>query len=88
MLKRARKLAAELVALAPDVILTSGSIVVAPMMQATRTIPIVFVQAIDPVGSGFVKVWPGPAATSPALPNLNIASLQMGGIAQTDRASV
>ena len=36
--ERVRKLAAELVALAPDVILTSGSIVVAPMMQATRTI--------------------------------------------------
>ena len=53
--ERIRKLAAEIVALEPDVILTSGSIVVAPMMQATRTIPIVFVQVIDPVGSGFVK---------------------------------
>jgi putative tryptophan/tyrosine transport system substrate-binding protein len=52
---RARKYAAELVALAPDVILTSGTSVVAPMMQATRTIPIVFVQVIDPVGSGFVE---------------------------------
>ena len=53
--ERIRKLAAEIVALEPDVILLSGSIVVAPMMQATRTIPIVFVQVIDPVGSGFVK---------------------------------
>ena len=53
--ERIRKLAAELVALKPDVILTSGSIIVAPMMQATRTIPIVFVQVVDPVGSGFVK---------------------------------
>ena len=53
--ERVRKLTAELVALAPDVILTSGNIVMAPIMQATRTIPIVFVQAIDPVGSGFVK---------------------------------
>ena len=50
-----RKLAAEIIALAPDVILMSGTSVVAPMMQATRTIPIVFVQVIDPVGSGFVK---------------------------------
>ena len=50
-----RKLAAEIIALEPDVILTSGSIVVTPIMQATRTIPIVFVQVIDPVGSGFVK---------------------------------
>ena len=53
--ERIRKLAAEIIALEPDVILLSGSTVVAPMMQATRTIPIVFVQVIDPVGSGFVK---------------------------------
>jgi putative ABC transport system substrate-binding protein len=53
--ERVRKLAAELVALAPDVILTSGNIALAPMMQATRIIPIVFTQAVDPVGSGFVK---------------------------------
>jgi hypothetical protein len=52
---RGRKLAAELVALAPDVVLTSGNIALTPMMQATRTIPIVFVQAVDPVGSGFVE---------------------------------
>jgi ABC-type uncharacterized transport system substrate-binding protein len=52
---RIRKLVAELIALAPDLIMTSGNIVLAPMMQATRTIPIVFVQTVDPVGSGFVK---------------------------------
>ena len=52
---RGRKYTVELVALAPDVILTSGNIALAPMMQATRTIPIVFVQAVDPVGSGFVE---------------------------------
>jgi putative tryptophan/tyrosine transport system substrate-binding protein len=52
---RIRKLVAELIALAPDLIVTSGNIVLAPMMQATRTIPIVFVQTVDPVGSGFVK---------------------------------
>ena len=53
--ERIRKLVAEIIALEPDVILTSGTSVVPPMMQATRTIPIVFVQVIDPVGSGFVK---------------------------------
>jgi ABC-type uncharacterized transport system substrate-binding protein len=53
--ERIRKLVAELIALEPDVILLSGTSVVPPMMQATRTIPIVFVQVIDPVGSGFVK---------------------------------
>ena len=50
-----RKLAAEIIALEPDVILLSGTSVVAPVIQATRTIPIVFVQVIDPVGSGFIK---------------------------------
>jgi putative ABC transport system substrate-binding protein len=53
--ERVRKLAAEIIALAPDVILTSGNSVLGPLMQATRTIPIVFVQVIDPVGTGFVK---------------------------------
>jgi putative ABC transport system substrate-binding protein len=50
-----RKLAAEIIALEPDVILASGTSVVEPVMQTTRTIPIVFVQVIDPVGSGFIK---------------------------------
>ena len=50
-----RKFAAELVALAPDVILTSGSLVVEPMIRATRNIPIVFLQVIDPVGSGLIE---------------------------------
>ena len=50
-----RKYAAELVALGPDVILTSGSLTVAPVLQATRAIPIVFVGAVDPVGGGLVE---------------------------------
>ena len=50
-----RKFAAELAALAPDVILTSGSLVVEPMIRATRNIPIVFLQVIDPVGSGLIE---------------------------------
>jgi putative ABC transport system substrate-binding protein len=50
-----RKFAAELVALAPDVIVTSGSVVVAPTVRATRDIPIVFLQVIDPVGSGLIE---------------------------------
>ena len=52
---RGRTDAAELVALAPDVILTIGSVAVAPLQQATRTVPIVFVNAPDPVGAGFVQ---------------------------------
>jgi putative tryptophan/tyrosine transport system substrate-binding protein len=50
----ARKYAAELVALAPDVILASGSAAVGPLRRATRTVPIVFVFVPDPVGAGFV----------------------------------
>ena len=49
-----RKHAAELAALAPDVILANGSVVVTPLLQATRTVPIVFVVVPDPVGAGFV----------------------------------
>jgi putative ABC transport system substrate-binding protein len=52
---RARKHAAELVALAPDVILANGALVVGPLQQVTRTVPIVFVQVTDPVGAGFVE---------------------------------
>ena len=53
--ERVRKYARELATLAPDVILTSGSVTVRPLQQATRTIPIVFVQTVDPVGSGYVE---------------------------------
>jgi ABC-type uncharacterized transport system substrate-binding protein len=49
-----RKYAAELAALAPDVILASGTSTMAPLLQATRTVPIVFVNVADPVGAGFV----------------------------------
>jgi putative tryptophan/tyrosine transport system substrate-binding protein len=48
------KYAAELVALTPDVILAATSVSVAALQQITRTIPIVFVQVIDPVSAGFV----------------------------------
>ena len=49
-----RRYAAELVALAPDVILAAGSPAVAALQQAARTVPIVFLQVVDPVGAGFV----------------------------------
>jgi ABC-type uncharacterized transport system substrate-binding protein len=52
---RTRGYAAELVALTPDVILTSGNTAVAPLLQVTRSVPIVFSQVPDPVGAGFVK---------------------------------
>ena len=49
-----RRHATELVALAPDVILASGTSTVGPVLQATRKVPVVFPTAIDPVGSGLV----------------------------------
>src|SRR4029453_16361525 len=52
---RNRRHAAELVALAPDVILASGGSVVGTLLQATSTVPIVFTQTPDPVGAGFVE---------------------------------
>ena len=60
-----RKNAEELVALAPDVILTDGAGRVAPLLQATRSVPIVFVLVADPVGAGFVDslAHPGGNAT-------------------------
>ena len=50
-----RKYAAELVALAPDVILATGGATVGPLLEATRTVPIVFVIVPDPVGAGYVQ---------------------------------
>jgi len=49
-----RKFAAELVALAPDVIVASGTLSVAELQRVTRTVPIVFAAVTDPVGAGFV----------------------------------
>jgi putative ABC transport system substrate-binding protein len=51
---RARKQAADLIAMVPDVILATASPAVTGLQQVTRTVPIVFVSVIDPVGAGFV----------------------------------
>ena len=53
-LDRIRRYAAELVALPPEIILAYGGSTVGPLQQVTRTVPIVFVEVIDPVGAGFV----------------------------------
>jgi ABC-type uncharacterized transport system substrate-binding protein len=62
---RIHQYAAELVALAPDVILAAGNAHVGPLQQITRSIPIVFVQVVDALGAGFVKglAIPGSNAT-------------------------
>jgi len=50
-----RRMAAELIALGPDVIVVTGAVNVEALQRVTRTIPIVFVSLIDPVGAGFVE---------------------------------
>jgi ABC-type uncharacterized transport system substrate-binding protein len=52
---RIRKFAAELIALAPDVILANGASIVGPLQRMTRTVPIVFVNVTDPVAAGIVE---------------------------------
>ena len=66
---RLRQYAAELVALAPDVIVTVGSITVAPAQQATRTIPIVFTGLTDPVGAGIVQSLARPGGNATGFSN-------------------
>jgi putative ABC transport system substrate-binding protein len=53
--EHSRRNAEELIALAPDIILATGGISVGPLLQLTRTVPIVFVQVTDPVGAGYVE---------------------------------
>src|SRR5207247_9869 len=59
-----RRHAAELVALAPDVILAHGASTVGPLLLATRTVPIVFPVVGDPVGAGFVGSLAGPGGNA------------------------
>jgi putative tryptophan/tyrosine transport system substrate-binding protein len=68
-----RRYAVELVALAPDVILATGSSSMAPLLQATRTVPIVFVQVVDPVGGGFVNSLARPGGNTTGLRISNTA---------------
>src|SRR4029077_16165368 len=65
-IEHTRSYAAELVRLAPDVIFAHLNAQLGPLSRETRTIPIVFVGASDPVGAGYVASLPTPAAISPA----------------------
>ena len=59
-----RRHAAELVALGPDAMLSTGSATVGPLLEVTRTVPIVFAQVPDPVGAGFVDSLSRPAGNA------------------------
>jgi putative tryptophan/tyrosine transport system substrate-binding protein len=63
-LDRFRRYAAELVALSPDVVLASSGSIVGAFQQASRTVPIVFVTTIDPVGGGWVDSLPRPGTNA------------------------
>jgi ABC-type uncharacterized transport system substrate-binding protein len=66
---RIRQYATELAALAPDVIMPTGSATVAPVQQAAPTIPIVMVNVADPVGAGFVQSLARPGGNTTGFTN-------------------
>ena len=82
-----RKHAAELVALKPDVILATGNSTMPPLLQATRTVPIVFPVGIDPVANGYVDslARPGGNATGFMISEYSHRR-EMARVAQGDRA--
>jgi putative ABC transport system substrate-binding protein len=67
--ERKRKYAAELMAVAPDVVLCSGESNIGPLQQASRAVPIVFVGAPDPVGGGFVASLARPGGNATGFTN-------------------
>jgi putative tryptophan/tyrosine transport system substrate-binding protein len=73
-----RNQAIDMVARAPDVILASSPLVLVPLRDATRTIPIVFAAVSDPVAAGFVQAWRGRAATPPDFPSSSTDSASNG----------
>jgi putative ABC transport system substrate-binding protein len=66
-----RKNARELVALGPDIILTSGTGGIGPLQQATRTVPIVFTSALDPVSAGLVESLARPGGSTTGFTNFD-----------------
>ena len=75
-LERIRKHSADLAALAPDVILGTGQSTIGPLLQAARSVPVVFVTVADPVGAGFLNslARPGGNATGFLAFDFNISA--------------
>jgi putative ABC transport system substrate-binding protein len=71
--ERKRIFAAELAALAPDVMLATGDTNTAPLLQNSRTVPIVFVDVPDPVGAGFVTSLARPGGNATGFTNFDYA---------------
>jgi putative ABC transport system substrate-binding protein len=68
-----RKYAEDLVSLAPDVLIASGGSTVGPLQQATRSVPIVFVNVVDPVGAGFVATLARPGGNATGFTSIEYA---------------
>jgi ABC transporter substrate binding protein len=84
--ERNRRYAAELVALTPDAILASTTVSVAALLQATRALPIVFVQVADPVGAGFIASLAKPGGQRHRIYHLRVRyGCEMARNAQGDR---
>jgi putative ABC transport system substrate-binding protein len=64
-----RKYAEELAGLAPDIILADGASTVGPLLQATRSVPVVFMTVVDPVGAGFVTSLARPGGNATGFTN-------------------
>jgi putative ABC transport system substrate-binding protein len=82
--------ATELLALTPEVILAVGGSIVGPLLQAARTVPVVFIQVADPVGSGFVSSLAQPRgnATGFALFEFGISAKWIELLRRSRRAAV
>jgi ABC transporter substrate binding protein len=80
-----RKYAEEIVALAPDVILATGT-GAELMLKATRTIPVVFAVVTDPMGSGFVQSLSRPGGNVTGFMQFEYALWKVAGVAQGDCA--
>ena len=72
--ERIRMYVAELVALTPDVILAVSSQTTGPLLQTTRTVPVVFVQIADPVGSGFATSLARPGGNATGFTNFEFGT--------------
>ena len=81
---RIRRYAEELVGLAPDVIFATGTSVVAPFLKATRTVPVVFTNVVDPVGAGFVDSLARPGGNVTGLFEREMAGAAQGNCATSD----
>jgi len=75
---RYRAIAADLVSLAPDAVLAEGTASVSALQKVTRSVAIVFVDVVDPVGGSLLRVWRGPAATPPGFYHPNLVSAESG----------